>query len=450
MMTQNDIQTLIASLLKEKPGIQFDISGSSVEDQTVKIKESGTLDQSASQRTNVTLRVWNSAGRVGVVQLTSLASKDLLAAVDLALEAAHVGPSEDLPLLPSLSQAGELPVKNNAQVVVGKHTAESASIEQLAEALSAGVELLKTSHPSIQGVPYNALSQRRVDRFYANTAGLVRSQQGGSVSTYLYAKGQVDGYKPRAAGHWDEQNSLAELSLTEVAKVTSKILVSHLQPGKIPSGKYPVVFSGKAFLDLLDAFSNLFSAQNILDKQSLHSKDSLGQLIASELLNVTDDPLHKENISPALFDGEGTAVRSTVLVEHGRLKGLWHHSVSAKAFATQSTGHARVGAKMVVGPWFYNVAPGAGLGAIAENCIWVEEVQALHAGVNSLQGSFSLPFLGFRVENGQRMSLDGVTVAGDILATLKSIVALGEKQERASGGVCPAVAVASLSITCEL
>ena len=213
--------------------------------------------------------------------------------------------------------------------------------------------------------------------------------------------------------------------------------------------QYPIVFSGQAFLDLLGAFSNLFSAQNILDKQSLHTRESLGQLVANPLLSVVDDPLHESHVSPDLFDGEGTAVRKLTLIEKGVLTGLWHHSVTANLFDSQKTGHARVGAKMTVGPWFLNVAPGAGLGAIVEDCVWVDELEALHAGVNPLQGSFSLPFLGYRIQGGKKQSLDGVTVAGDILTLLKSIVAVDSSQQRASSGVCPAIAISSLSVTCE-
>jgi PmbA protein len=319
----------------------------------------------------------------------------------------------------------------------------------LAKELQEAVTALKNLDSSIQGVPYNAVSQTKVDHFYASTTGLTQAQSDSSVSAYIYARGQAEGFKPRAAGHWGEEVNLKDLNLLDIAKVAGESLIAHLRPVKIPSGKYPVVLSGRAFIDLLNAFSNLFSAQNIIDKQSLNTRESLGKELASAILNITDDPLHPWNIAPTRFDGEGTNVRRTPLVEKGVLTGLWHHSVSAKAFSTQSTGHARVAAKMSVGPWFYNIDAGAGLGDYASDCIWVEEVQALHAGVNALQGSFSLPFQGFRVQNGHKESLEGVTVAGDILSLLKSIVALSETQERTPGGACPAVAVSELSITCE-
>ncbi|MEY3903918.1 MAG: hypothetical protein RL189_3224, partial [Pseudomonadota bacterium] len=58
MAAQLDVQSLVNSICRARPNIRFDISGSGVEDQTVKIKENESLDQSASQRTNATLRVW--------------------------------------------------------------------------------------------------------------------------------------------------------------------------------------------------------------------------------------------------------------------------------------------------------------------------------------------------------------------------------------------------------
>ncbi len=443
MMTQSQIHELISSIAKARPNVRFDISGDSLEMQTVKIKENESFEQSASQRTSAVLRVWTPSGRVGVVQVTSLEQRELLSAVDVALEAAALGPAENLPEIPTPSQAGDLPVFDK------KSAGERVSIEELGSQLLSSVKQLKASHPQITGVPYNALAQRRLERFYANTEGLIRSQGSAVVSAYLYARGQVEGHKPRAAGHWGEELTLQELNLSGIAKTASDILVSHLQPVKISSGQYPVVFSGRAFLDLIGAFGNLFSAQNILDKQSLHTKESLGQQIASPLLTIIDDPLHQANVSPDLFDGEGTAVRATTLLEQGVLKGLWHHSVSAKAFGVAKTGHAAVGAKMNVRPWFWTVSAGTGLGTSADDCVWVDEIEALHAGVNPLQGSFSLPFLGYRIVNGKKQSLEGVTVAGDILSTLKNIVAVDKVLDRASGGVCPAIAVASLSITCE-
>ena len=85
----------------------------------------------------------------------------------------------------------------------------------------------------------------------------------------------------------------------------------------------------------------------------------------------------------------------------------------------------------------------------AENVILIDDVQALHAGVKALQGSFSLPFDGWLLNRGQRTSIESATVAGDFLELLKSIVYVEPKAHLTPGGVCPYIWVEGLSITGE-
>lgn len=85
----------------------------------------------------------------------------------------------------------------------------------------------------------------------------------------------------------------------------------------------------------------------------------------------------------------------------------------------------------------------------AENVVYIDKLQALHAGVNSLQGSFSLPFDGWLVNKGEKQSIDAATVAGDFLEVLKTIVYLEPEAEVTPGGVCPLVWVEGLAITGE-
>ncbi|MFM7371196.1 MAG: metallopeptidase TldD-related protein, partial [Sphaerospermopsis kisseleviana] len=85
----------------------------------------------------------------------------------------------------------------------------------------------------------------------------------------------------------------------------------------------------------------------------------------------------------------------------------------------------------------------------AENVILIDDLQALHAGVKALQGSFSLPFDGWLVNKGEKISVESATVAGDFLELLKSIVYVEKEAELTPGGVCPRIWVSELSITGE-
>ena len=79
----------------------------------------------------------------------------------------------------------------------------------------------------------------------------------------------------------------------------------------------------------------------------------------------------------------------------------------------------------------------------------IEDLSALHAGVKATQGSFSLPFDGWLVKGGERISVEAATVAGDIRTLLNSIVHLEAEAEVTPRGVCPHVWVDALSITGE-
>ncbi len=205
-------------------------------------------------------------------------------------------------------------------------------------------------------------------------------------------------------------------------------------------------------MSLLGAFSNLFNAQNILDNQSLSQVNDLGKQIASPLLSVYDDALHPANVGAETFDGEGTPTRQIKLIEKGILTSFLHSAGTAKRLNAQPTGNASIGAKVTVSPNFYHVFAANTTEEefslqTAENVILIDDLQALHAGVKALQGSFSLPFDGWLVNKGEKISIDSATVAGDFLELLKSIVYIEKEPELTPGGVCPRIWVGELSIT---
>ena len=81
--------------------------------------------------------------------------------------------------------------------------------------------------------------------------------------------------------------------------------------------------------------------------------------------------------------------------------------------------------------------------------ILIEGLNALHAGVKASQGSFSLPFDGWLVNNKEAISIEAATVAGDIQTLLKNIINLEADQVVTHNGVSPHVWIESLSITGE-
>ncbi|MEN9278661.1 MAG: TldD/PmbA family protein, partial [Thermostichus sp. DG_1_5_bins_95] len=365
-------------------------------------------------------------------------------ALQMAFEASRFGVREHAP---QFSPEATLPIPQPSN-----DRAPLAPASDLLEQLLAAEKALLGSHPAIQGVPYNGLAQRQIERFYLNSEQALRQEGHTLTSIYLYSKAEQEGRKPRSGGALRVSRSLEELDIQGCIQEAAEKLISHLDYERIPSGRYTVVFSGEAFLSLLGAFSNLFNAQSILDKQSLSTPESLGTTVASPLLSVCDDALHPSKVGAISFDGEGTPTRRVPLITNGVLTHFLHSAGTAKRLGAKPTGHANIGSKVTVGAHYYHVFAGSPPEttydlATAENVVWIDELQALHAGVKPLQGSFSLPFQGWWVRNGERISIEAATVAGDFLRLLKSIVYVEPEPQVTPGGLCPRIWVEDLSIT---
>lgn len=440
----------IATQAKEsasKLGIKkFDIYGSTIDDTSVQVDRGEPKQVKASNRSSVIVRVWNEDNTVGVTSTTDVNPEGLELALKTAYEASFFGVKDHAP---DFSPESSAPI---TQSVDGKGT--QVPVSQLIDTLIQAEKELLDAHPAIKGVPYNGLSQRDLARFYLNSNEALRTESHSYTSIYLYSKTEEEGKKPRSAGAYRINHSLDQLDIQGCLKETAEKTISHLNYEKVKSGKYRVVFSPEAFLSLLGAFSNLFNAQSILDKQSLSTPESLGTQIASPLLCVADDALHPDNLTATTFDGEGTPTRRVELITNGVLSSFLHSAGTAKRMNQEPTGHANIGAKVTVSPHFYHVFPGASAKQEysledAENVIFIDDLQALHAGVKALQGSFSLPFDGWIVNKGVKTSIESATVAGDFLEVLKSIVFVEKEAELTPAGVCPRIWVDELSITGE-
>lgn len=425
---------------------KFDIFGSTVDETSAKVDQ-GKADQvKASSRSSVTVRVWNQENRMGVTSTTDVNPIGLELALKTAYEASFFGVKENVP-----------DFSPEATAALNRTFAEKVPqvpVSDLVEKLVAAEQQLTGAHPAIASVPYNGLAQRDVDHFYLNSDGALRTEAYSTASIYLYTKTEQEGKKPRSAGAFRMSRGIAGLDIAGCLQETTEKTLSHLDYEKIPTGKYTVVFSPEAFLSLLGAFSNLFNAQSILDKQSLSTPESLGTQIAAPLLSVCDDALHPDNVAITTFDGEGTPTRRVPLITEGVLTNFLHSAGTAKRLNAQPTGHANMGAKVTVSPHFYHVFAGKPADRTysldtAENVVLIDDLQALHAGVKALQGSFSLPFDGWLINNGKRTSIESATVAGDFLTLLKSILYVEPEVHLTPAGVCPYVWVEGLSITGE-
>ena len=256
----------------------------------------------------------------------------------------------------------------------------------------------------------------------------------------------------------DYQVKLAKLSTIDTDALTKKAAETALQKlgGDVaPTGQYPVVFDPEAMSDLLQTYSSIFSseaAQKGLSK--LASQE--GQVIASEVVTLVDDPFHPTNPGARNFDAEGSPTHCKKVIEKGVFNTLLYNLKTAAVAGKKTTGNAsKAGYASPVGisPFTMYLAPGEmseeELIAKAGNGVYINSLGGLHAGADPISGDFSLQSSGFMIREGKKCEyVKSFTVAGNFYEMLKNIVCVASNLEMPgmSSFGSPSVLVDGLSV----
>lgn len=258
-------------------------------------------------------------------------------------------------------------------------------------------------------------------------------------------------------GSEDKDGRLEDFDLKEIAAKAVEDAVSTIGADSVPSGKYNVVFTGKAFAAMLTTFDSIFSAEAVQKGMSL-LKDKEGETIAADIVTLIDDPMHEKSLVKRTFDGEGVAAYKKNVIENGVLKTLLHNLTTAAKAGVKSTGNGckySYASPVGVSPFTFYLQPVEGsreelLGA-AGTGICIRSVSGLHAGANAVTGDFSLLAEGFCFENGKRTKpVKSITVSGNFYTLLKELERVGSDLEfiRRGDGKCgsPSVFVRDMTI----
>ncbi len=249
-----------------------------------------------------------------------------------------------------------------------------------------------------------------------------------------------------------------EIDMKAMAADVVEEAIRKASAGLIESGKYSVVLSAKQMRTILSAYVSAFSAKTAQMGMSLLAGKE-GEKIASDIVNITDDPMREGVSIQTNFDAEGVAAYRKSVVEGGVLKTMLHNRETAKRAGVESTGNASKGgyaSPVAVSPYAFCLEAGDKtedeLFAMAEGGIYITELKGLHAGANPITGDFSIESAGFRIKDGKPSeAVKSFTIAGNFFELLKSIAALSDTVEVAvTGGFTtfgsPAVLIHNMSV----
>ena len=427
---------------------KWDYGASFSNDYSVQVDKGIAKQLKASQKQVLTIRVWNNSNLVGITTTSDISESGIQKALKQANIASEFGNKKEITDFSPLAKE-PIDVKE-----VSKRN--PVGIKKLLKILREAELKLLDSHEAINSIPYNGLSESFYEIIYANSDGAFRNYSKSQAALYLYARAEEKDKKPRSSGSVKIGYGVDDIDIESCIKEASNKTIAHLNYSSISTDKYLICFSPEAFLTMINAFSSIFNARSIIDGVSLSNKNSIGEKISTEALNIYDDGLNDKNITSAPFDGEGTPTKKLCLINKGKLENFLHSESTARIFKTIPTGHAGLGSKVSVSPdWLVvkrsdectNLKNSLTHSNYEGEYVYIEELNAIHAGVRASQGSFSLPFEGWLCNKGIKSSIESATVAGDIKYLLKNIVNIEMKEELTTNGISPHVWVNELSIT---
>lgn len=264
--------------------------------------------------------------------------------------------------------------------------------------------------------------------FLANSKGLCLENRTGYTMYYQSAVVK-DGDDVKLAYDYKVQD-LDKIKLDKcVSEAISKL-------GALPTQtrQAPAVFSSDCMRQMLGAFIQVFFGRNAYLGLSL-LKDREGQKIASECVNLIDDPFEPSGVAQIQFDADGVATYRKEIVKAGELKTLLYNLSSAEECGKQTTGNSGpfLGS---AGTMVFSLYLDKGncskdeLYARAGDGVYIQEMKGLHAGANPNSGDFSIECAGFEIVGGKLdHPIKSFTISGNFYDLLNKVKALSDEVE---------------------
>lgn len=286
-----------------------------------------------------------------------------------------------------------------------------------------------------------------------NSRGLNLKNKSNLLTAYVLPVVK-DGDKMFDGFGYSVAKSIDEVNPKEIAKMAVEEALSKIGGKSIPSGNYPIIIKNEAMVSLLSTFASIFSADAVQKGLSL-LKDKEGEVIASNIVNLVDDPHLENGLGSIGFDDEGVATIKTYLIKEGKLETVLHNLKTANKAGVKSTGNgfkSSYASPISVSPTNLYIEPGKKsfdevIRSIDKGLI-ITDFAGLHSGANSITGDFSLAAKGFYIENGTKtFPVEQVTVAGNFFTLLKDIEEVSSDLKFPMSSIgSPSVKIKSLSV----
>ena len=221
-------------------------------------------------------------------------------------------------------------------------------------------------------------------------------------------------------------------------------------PAKLPTQELPVVFDPDAARSILGLFAGCVLGGAIWRKSS-YLLDRVGTQVASDLVDILDDPLVPRAPGSRPFDGEGLLSRKNLVVEKGVLKTYLLDSYSARKLGLESTASAGRSPSGAVSSSASNLILNPGsmtpeeLLSGTEHGLYVTGMMGF--GFNGVTGDFSRGATGFLIRGGELTDpVSEVTISLNLNDLFHRIDAVANDLEHRTAITAPTFRVSSMTL----
>jgi PmbA protein len=272
-----------------------------------------------------------------------------------------------------------------------------------------------------------------------------------SLTVHPVADDAASEGKKRSGYYWTAKRHYAGLDPDElVGKEAARRTLAKLGARKVETQQCPVIFDPDVARSIIGLIASSINGGAIW-RRSSYLLDRVETRVASELINIVDDPLLLRGSGSRAFDGEGLLSRRNVVVENGVLKTYLLDSYSGRKLGLPSTASASRGGGGGVGPSSTNfiLQPGASspedILKSTKRGLYVTEMMGF--GFNQVTGDFSRGAAGFWVENGEKVfPVSEVTISLNLDKLLQSIDMVGSDLDLRSSIASPTFRVAEMTL----
>jgi PmbA protein len=257
--------------------------------------------------------------------------------------------------------------------------------------------------------------------------------------------------KKRNGYWWTADRFLAKLDAAEaVGLEATRRTVATLGSRKVETQECAIVFDPEVARSLVGTIFSVANGSSFWRKSSyLVGKE--GELVASPLVTIVDDPLIPRAPGSKPFDGDGLATRKNSVIQAGILSPVLCDVYSARKLGRESTGSAGRGIGGNPGPTTSNLIMSPGSVTPAElirstpRGLYVTSMMGF--GFNPVTGDFSRGAQGFWIEGGElTFPVSEVTIAANFDEILKRIDLVANDIEMRSSTVAPTFRVSHMML----